>query len=762
VQSSLRVKCAAMPSPALLSLISAAAFSTPIFPAQEPETPASEEMLRQLDALSEALGAADGESGYFGSEREGAPQDADPRPPDAFRRLDDLLPTPNRTRTASGAPGPDYWQQKVDYRIRARLDEFTHEIEGVEEIRYHNRSPDTLEYLWVQLDDNWLAPDSLDVRATTVADLGGTEVWSLTGWLARQQFDGSVQIREASAGDRPLATMVNGTMMRVDLPQPLAPGATFEFRIAWSLRLNPAGLAGSRAGVEEFGDDSPIFEAAHWYPRLCAYDDVEGWQHKQFQGNGEFALEFGDFEVELTVPDDHIVAATGMLQNPGEVLTEEQRARWAQAMTPGNDGPVLIVTAEDAATNLILPAEGERTWRFAAQNVRDFAWASSRRFLWDCWGVQTRPDGPVIAAQSFWPPEGDPLWTEFSTRAVAHALQVYSRFTFDYPYPSAASVNGPVYGMEYPMICFNAPRPSPWNEEREDEWSLVGVVIHEVGHNFFPMIVNSDERQWTWMDEGLNSFVESHAEREWSPDFPLYTGDNGMIAVNMAQPEAQPIMTSSDGTVNFGWNGYGKPSAGLHLLRDVVMGPELFDAAFRTYARRWMFRRPQPADFFRSIEDASAVDLDWFWRAWFFETASVDLAVESVRTIPGETLEEAGAPIGTHGCAVSVVNSGGMIAPLLFRLVFEDGETEERAIPVEVWRRDPRRVEVVLLTSRPVTGVFLDPDQRTYDTYPFDNSADPDAEPPEHGQATDSIVEILQGLNFDGGSDFEIPYEDEQ
>jgi len=749
----------------LLRLLSAgcAAFALGFAPvrAQEPEpAPDGESLSLELEELAAALEAAGTPPGsYFDA---GLQEPGSAAPPDAFRRLDDLLPTPSRTRGASGAPGPDYWQQQVDYSIRVRLDEATGLIAGVEDVTYHNNSPEALDYLWVQLDDNWLAPDSLDARTATVADLGGLEPWSLGGWFARSRFDGSVNVTEVSSGGAGLEHFVNGTMMRVDLPAPLAPGARLQFRIAWNLILNPAGLAGSRAGVETFEDGSSIFEAAHWYPRLCVFDDVVGWQNKQFLGNGEFALEFGDFEVAITVPDDHVVAATGLLQNPSAALSAVQAERWAAAMTPGNEGPLYVVTPQEAAENILTPAAGERTWIFRAQNVRDFAWASSRRFIWDCWGIQVREDGPVIAAQSFWPPEGEPLWSRFSTRAVAHALQVYSRHTFDYPYPSAASVNGPVYGMEYPMICFNAPRPSPWGDDKSDEYALVGVVIHEVGHNFFPMILNSDERQWTWMDEGLNTFVESIAEEEWEEGFPTYAGDAGQIAMNLAQPGSQPLMTSSDSTVNFGWNGYAKPAAGLHLLRNLVMGPELFDSAFRVYARRWMFKRPQPADFFRSLEDASAVNLDWFWRGWFYETSHVDLRLDSVTQVPAETLEAAGAPIGAHAYVAAVVNEGGLVAPLVFLLEFEDGEWEERIIPVEVWRRNPQRVEVVLATSRPLARLNLDPAQASYDAEPYDGNGIPGAPGGSGGDSrADSIVEILQSLGEGDDPNFDIPFEDE-
>lgn len=730
--------------------------------AQEPgEMPDGASLLEDLAALDAELTAAGADSaGYFDAFTAQEPSSFGR--PDAFRRLDDLLPTPSRTRTAAGAPGPDYWQQKVDYAIRVRLDEATGRIEGAEDIVYHNNSPEALSYLWLQLDDNWLAPDSLDARTATVADLGGVQPWNLAGWLARSRFDGSVSVEAVSAGGKPLIHFVQGTMMRVDLPAPLAPGKELKFRVAWSLTLNPAGLADSRAGVEQFEDGSAIFEAAHWYPRLCVFDDVVGWQHKQFLGNGEFALEFGDFEVEITVPDDHVVAATGLIQNPEAVLSAEQAARWAAAMTPGNEGPAYIVTPEEAAANLNTPATGERTWKFRASNVRDFAWASSRRFIWDCWGIQIRDGGPVIAAQSFWPPEGEPIWSEHSTRAVAHALKVYSRFTFDYPYPSAASVNGPVYGMEYPMICFNAPRPSPYGDGKADEYALVGVVIHEVGHNFFPMILNSDERQWTWMDEGLNTFIESIAEEEWEGGFPTYVGEGGQIAMNLAAPDAQPLMTSSDSTVNFGWNGYAKPAAGLHLLRNVVMGPELFDSAFRVYAQRWMFKRPQPADFFRSLEDASATDLSWFWRGWFYETPHVNLRLDAVTEIPAEVLDASGAPLGSFGYVASVVNEGGLVVPLVFRLEFTEDEWEERIVPVEVWRRNPLRVEVVLITGRPLALLSLDPEQRTYDADPFDGSGVPGESARTAGDPrSDSIVEILQGLGQGDDPNFDIPFEDE-
>ncbi len=713
-------------------------------PAQNPDPAQTPDLMDRVRDLMGGLGAVDSE--YYGAPTPPAAASA-PRPADPFRRLDDLLPTPNASRNASGAPGAGYWQQQVDYKIQVHLDEASGRLDGSEDVRYSNHSPDALDFLWIQLDDNWLASNSLDQRTATLGSMGGSSAWNMMDHFTRLAFEGGVELHEVSSAGKPLVYRVNDTMLRVELPKPLLPGAQFEFHVTWTVTVNPAGLGDSRAGREEFGDESPLVEAAHWYPRLCVYDDVEGWQNKQFLGAGEFALEFGNFEVAITVPNDHVVAATGVLQNPGEVLTPQQRERWARAMTPGNDAPVMIVDLADAQANLDTPATGESTWRFSASNVRDFAWASSRRFLWDCWGVQLRDGGPVIAAQSFWPPEGEPVWSAHSTRAVAHALRVYSRMTFEYPYPSACSVNGPVYGMEYPMICFNAPRPSPWTDPEEDEVSLVGVVIHEVGHNWFPMIVNSDERQWTWMDEGLNSFVESIASREWSETFPIYGGDAMSIAMQLAGPDAQPLMTASDNTINFGWNGYAKPSAGLHLLRNAVMGWELFDLAFQTYARRWMFKRPQPADFFRSMEDASAVDLDWFWRAWFYETGGVDLSVSHFTEIPAENLEGAGAPVGTLGYSLHVTNDGGMVCPILLELIYEDGSTELRSFPVEVWRHDPHSAELLITTGIPLGEVRIDPQQFTYDVYPFDNVAHLG-----HDEADESQIE--------GDDPYAIPLED--
>jgi hypothetical protein len=556
--------------------------------------------------------------------------------PDVFRQLDELLPTPNDQRLASGAPGPDYWQQKVDYRIAVEIDDANQRITGEEWITYHNRSPHALDYLWVQIDNNIFAAHSESQLIGAAPDMDSMSFSGLRRLMYRRSFDGGVDIgdvKDAFGDDLPHT--INGTMMRVDLSDSLQPGAAFEFSIRWSYTMNPSDLVGGRTAAEYFEeDDNWIYELAHWYPRLAPYTDVNGWQNKQFLGSGEFALEFGDFEVAITAPSDHVVAATGVLQNADEVLTQAQRDRLAAARTA--ERPMFVVTPDEAVENQGTKATDTKTWVFHAQNVRDFAWASSRKFIWDAWGT---PIGDrTVMSMSYWPIEGEPLWSRYSTQAIAHTLEVYSRFTFDYPYPVAISVNGPVGGMEYPMICFNGPRPEKdGTYSARTKYGLIGVIIHEVGHNWFPMIVNSDERQWTWMDEGLNTFVQYLTEQEWEPGYPSRRGEARNITGFMSSAEQVPIMTNSESLLQFGSNAYAKPATALNVLRETVMGRELFDFAFKQYARRWMFKRPEPADLFRTMEDASAVDLDWFWRGWFYTTDHVDLAITGVESFQMES-----------------------------------------------------------------------------------------------------------------------------
>ena len=549
---------------------------------------------------------------------------------DKFRQLEEVLPTPGAYRTASGAPGYSYWQQKVDYEIDVHLDDERRRMGGREAITYHNNSPDTLTYLWLQLDANRFHPDSNANRHQTGSIDRRMEFDDLEATLYARKFHGGTRIRQVvDAGNRPLAHQDVGTNVRVDLPSPILPGESFRFTVTWNHNIPDASLVRARGGFERFeGDGNCIYEISQWFPRLCVYSDATGWQHKEFLGRGEFALEFGDYLVRITVPEDHIVGATGELLNPDEVLTAEQRARLQQARTA--DAPVFIVTPEEAKANESGSVDGTRTWVFSAKNVRDFAFASSRKFIWDAWGHKV--SGKPVMAMSLYPNEAEPLWSRYSTQAIVHTLDVYSKYTFPYPYPVAYSVNGPVYGMEYPMICFNGPRPEKdGTYSRNTKYRLISVIIHEVGHNWFPMIVNSDERQWTWMDEGLNTFLQYLSESEWEDDYPSHRGEPKDITAYMSGTGQVPIMTNSESVLQFGHNAYGKPATALNILRESVLGRDLFDFAFREYARRWMFRRPYPADFFRTMEDASGVDLDWFWRGWFYTTDHVDVAVKGVR-----------------------------------------------------------------------------------------------------------------------------------
>ena len=563
---------------------------------------------------------------------------------DKFRQLEEVLPTANAIRNASGAPGHAYWQQRADYTIRATLDEAKRTISGAETITYHNHSPDTLSYLWVQLDQNVFRADSDD---NTTATIASREAWAkaksaddglrfdaMRSLLDNRNFEGGFNIASVKgAGGAPLKYTVNKTMMRIDLAEPLKPGAKFVFSIDFSYKINDAKIQGGRTGFEHFeGDKNDLFEIAHWFPRMAAYYDTYGWQNKQFLGNGEFTLEFGDYDVQITVPADHIVASTGVLQNPDAVLTSAQRDRLARARTSSK--PVIIVTQAEATAAEKVRASATKTWHYKAANVRDFAFATSRKFIWDAQGF--KKGGTDMMAMSYYPKEGNPLWEQYSTQAIIHTVEQYNKYSFDYPYPVAISVNGPVGGMEYPMISFNGPRPTKDKKTGELTWSkrtkygLIGVIIHEVGHNYFPMIVNSDERQWTWMDEGLNTFVQGLAQDAWEADYPKARGEPRTIVEYMRSKNQVPVMTNSESLLQFGNNAYAKPAAALNVLRETVLGRELFDFAFKEYAQRWKFKRPTPADFFRTMEDASGTDLDWFWRGWFYTTDAVDVSVDGI------------------------------------------------------------------------------------------------------------------------------------
>ncbi len=554
-----------------------------------------------------------------------------------FRQLGTELPTPNTYRSASGAPGHEYWQQKADYVINVTLNEDQRSVTGAETITYFNNSPDQLDYLWLQLDQNIFDKEN-DTYKTQTSE-GDISSFGELKYYKAPEFDGGYKIRAVTdAQGKKLPYTVVKTMMRIDLPTPLKSGAKFVFNVEWFNFINEDKKNSGRGGYEFFPEDGNcIFEMAQWFPRMAVYDDVWGWQHKQYLGRGEFALTFGDYKVNITVPSDHIVAATGELQNTQQIYPLEWRNRFTKAEV--SNKPVLIVTPDEALKAEKSKSSSNRTWTFLAKNVRDFAWASSRKFIWDA--MQVRVGNKKVWAMSYYPKEGNPLWGQYSTQSVAHTLKVYSKHTIDYPYPVAISVNGPVGGMEYPMICFNGPRPDKDGTYSEGlKYALISVVIHEVGHNFFPMIINSDERQWSWMDEGLNTFMQYLAEQEWDKEYPSRRGEPYKIIPYMKSDKSQlvPIMVNSESAINFGNNAYGKPATALNILRETVMGRELFDHAFKSYSKRWAFKHPNPADFFRSMEDASGIDLDWFWRGWFYTTDPCDINLKEVKYMQPSTM----------------------------------------------------------------------------------------------------------------------------
>lgn len=548
-----------------------------------------------------------------------------------FKQLQEELPTPNVYRNAAGAPGHQYWQMRADYTMDIVLDDEKRRLSGEETITYYNNSPDVLDYLWLQLDQNLFDKNSETplVQNSTFDDHPSlTDIAKISA-----DFDGGFKIelvRDKKTENNLPYTVVK-TMMRVELPKPLQPNEKYSFSIKWWYNINDRLRLGGRSGYEYFAkDDNCLYTIAQFFPRMAVYSDVEGWQHKQFLGRGEFALTFGDYDVRITTPADHVLGATGSLQNPNEVLTAEQRQRFEKSKTSAI--PVAIVTENEAVAAETKRSTAKKTWHFKAENVRDFAFATSRKFIWDAMGVQLPTN--FVMAMSYYPKEGNPLWGEYSTKIVAHTLKSYSKFTFDYPYPVASSVHSDQIGMEYPMICFNFGRPnSDGTYSDRTKYSMQGVIIHEVGHNWFSMMINSDERQWAWLDEGLNSFIEYLTEQAWDPNFPSRRGPAVKIADYMkSDPQSlEPIMTNPEAIKQLGNNAYGKTAAGLNILREVIMGHELFDYAFKTYSNRWKFKHPEPADFFRTMEDASGIDLDWFWRGWFYSTNYVDIAIDNVK-----------------------------------------------------------------------------------------------------------------------------------
>ena len=547
-----------------------------------------------------------------------------------FKQLKEEMATPNVYRTAGGAPGHAYYQNEADYVMSITLNDQQQKITGSETITYHNNSQDKLEYLWLQLDQNKRAQnsDSYKIQTGSIKSLNTRSIKNM-----EPEFEGGFNITSVTKKDgSKQAYTIHKTMMRINLDKPLLPGANYTFNVDWWYNINNRMEIGGRSGYEYFEkDDNYLYTIAQFFPRMCVYNDTEGWQNKQFLGSGEFTLPFGDYDVKIAVPTDHVVAATGNLVNANEILSEEQIKRLELAKNSEKE-PVFIVNEKEAIKNEKQRKKGMKTWHFKAENVRDFGWASSRKFIWDAMVVKQKSSD--VLAMSFYPKEGNPLWEQYSTKTVAHTLKCYSKYTFDYPYPVAISVHSKWIGMEYPMICFNGGRPDEdGTYSKRTKYGMISVIIHEVGHNYFPMIINSDERQWTWMDEGLNTFLQYLTEQEFEKGYPSRRGPAYRIVDYMKgnKERISPIMTNSESIHQFGNNAYGKPATAMNILRETIMGRELFDYAFKMYANRWMFKHPNPEDLFRTMEDASSVDLDWFWRGWFYSTDHVDISLDNVR-----------------------------------------------------------------------------------------------------------------------------------
>ena len=660
-----------------------------------------------------------------------------------FRQLKDVLATPNNQHTASGAPGVKYTQQKVDYVMNIVLDDAKERISGSEKITYHNNSEDTLPYLWLQLDQNMRAADSKTPDITPSEIPTETSKTRFESAYVDKPFDGGHHIMSVTNSDgSDLSYTINQTMMRINLPKPLATGETFVFNISWWYRINNHRKNRGRSGFEHFPEDgNNNYVIAQFFPRLCVYDNVEGWQTDQFWGRSEFALEFGDYTVDITVPADHVMQATGILQNEKEVLTNKQQKRLAEAKRT-YDKPVLIHTQEEAINAENNRSKKTKTWKFYAENVRDYAFATSRKFIWD--GMAVDINGKSVMAYSLYSKEANPLYGDHSTLATVQTLKTYSKYTFDYPYHKAVSVDGQM-GMEYPQMAFNPGRPDLADGGYSDrmKYRMIKVTIHEVGHNFFPMIINSDERQWTWMDEGLNSYLEMLAELEYDKDFPMRRGlpKNIVNYMNGDQSQIAPIMSKGDNVYSFGNNAYGKPATALWILRETIMGKELFDHAFKTYAQRWMFKHPTPADFFRTMEDASGIDLDWFWRGWFYTTDVTDIGIKNVKKFYAEEGDQENIKFIedlSDGLLFSDSNAkkasskffyevtfdkpGGLVMPIIVEFTYKDGTKARKTYPAQIWRYNDAQITKVINSAKEIINITLDPDQETADVDTSNNN----------------------------------------
>jgi len=628
-----------------------------------------------------------------------------------FEQMDYLLQDPNEYRTASGAPGPKYWQQRADYDITVDIDEVKNILTGAETVTYFNNSPDVLKYIWLQLDENFHKKSSHNNRIST-GNMPSTVSEPYLAGLDNARLEGlGVNITSMTdATGKKLDYVINQTMMRIDLPVPLKPGQKFIFNVKWNYKLNEKSL-GDRGGYEHFADDdNNLYSITQWFPRMAVYSDFQGWQTLQFTGGSEFALTFGNYKVKITVPEDHVVASTGDCKNYTSVLTPTQLARYQKAQTAKE--PVEIITLKEAIENSKTKKTGKKTWIFEAQNVRDFAFNTSRRLVWDA--MATNIDGKKVMCMSFYGKEAYPIYSKYSTKVTEHTLKVYSRLTIPYPYPVAQSVEANI-GMEYPMLAMNYGRADRYgNYTTATRNGAISVIIHEVGHNFFPMIVNSDERQWWWMDEGLNSFCQYIAEQELEPGYPSRRGPAVTMIdyMNLPKDKLEPVMTKGDFVADVGSNAYAKAAAGLNILRETILGKELFDFSFREYARRWAFKHPTPADLFRTMEDASGTDLDWFWRGWYFGTEPVDISLDFVRWGKSDSLYR-GKEVNLYELKFS--NKGGMVMPVIIEWTFRDGSKEIETVPVSVWGKNENEFTKVFKKEKEVASISLDPKKETAD-----------------------------------------------
>ena len=695
-----------------------------------------------------------------------------------FKQLYEEFSSPNKFRTASGAPGPEYYQQKVDYNMEIELDEENDILYGKSLITYQNNSPDDLEYLWVQLDQNIRKNNSpsLDKNPSAMSEL--KQIESFVDDLLLKPFDGGFNIEYVNdSNGKSLKNLVNNTMMLIHPKSPIKSGDKYIFSIKWNYSINNHVKKRGRSGYEFFSEDgNKSYVIAQFFPRLAVYNDFEGWQNHQFWGNGEFALNFGDYKVNITVPADHILEATGELQNPKEVLSKVEFGRYKKALIT-KDNPVLIVNQDEVELKEKNTSKKKKTWKFIAKNVRDFAFASSRKFIWDMMVVPI--NGKNIIASSLYPKEGNPLWEGYSTKVVAQTLKTYSNYTFDYPYPKAVSVHAKNQGMEYPMICWNYGRPEKDGSYSDRvKYGMISVIIHEIGHNFFPMIVNSDERQWGWMDEGIDTFLQYLTEKEFDPEYPSRRGPPNKIVPYMSgnQEYIAPIMSNPENVFQLGPNAYAKPATALNILRETIMGKELFDFAFKTFSERWMFKHPTPEDFFRTMEDASAIDLDWFWRGWFYSTDYVDIGIKNFKRFyispdPSKNVKDVfdgygisknelsplvfmvtdneesfdsnlmdGNPIekslplkkfidenyleddinklrtSNYFYEIEFEKPGGLVMPVIFELTYSDGSKKIIRYPAEIWRKNDDSFKKVLITEKEIKNIKLDPNEETADT----------------------------------------------